>query len=118
MKNEQTSEIRLKVKLDAQKLPERITWEASEAGGGEQECKAFMLSLWDEKDKSSLRIDLWTKDMRMDDMTRHFIQTLISMAQTYERATNAKNITAEVKKFCDNLTVQIHTQFKEGGQGS
>lgn len=114
MNKEHTSEIRLNVQLDAQKLPERITWAASGTGEGEQECKAFMLSIWDEKDKSSLRIDLWTKDMRIDDMTRHFIQTLISMAQTYEKATGAKNVSAEMKKFCDSLTVTINSQFKEG----
>src|SRR5687768_6119173 len=113
MNTENTSEIRLKVQLDEHKIPGRITWEASETGQGEQECKAFMLSIWDDKDKSSLRIDLWTKDMRMDDMTRHFIQTLISMAQSYEKATNAKNVTAEMKKFCDTLTVQIDRQFKQ-----
>lgn len=114
MNTENTSEIRLKVQLDEAKLPARITWEAAETGEGEQECKAFMLSIWDDKDKASLRIDLWTKDMRMDDMTRHFIQTLISMAQTYERATQAKHVTAEMKKFCDALTIQINSQFKEG----
>ena len=114
MGNEHTSEIRLKVQLDGQKLPERITWEASGTGEGEQDSKAFMLSIWDDKDKSSLRIDLWTKDMRMDDMTRHFIQTLISMAQTYEKATGAKDVAAEMKKFCDSLTIKINSQFKEG----
>ncbi len=114
MRTENTSEIRLKVQLDNNKVPSRITWEASETGEGEQDCKAFMLSIWDEKDKSSLRIDLWTKDMRMDDMTRHFIQTLISMAQTYEKATSAKDVAAEMKKFCDSLTIKINSQFKEG----
>lgn len=112
MKKENSSEIRLRVQLDDQKLPSRITWEASDMEG-EQECKAFLLSIWDEKDQSSLRIDLWTKDMRIDDMTRHFIQSLISMAQTYEKATNTKQIASEVKKFCDSLSININNQFKE-----
>lgn len=116
MEKAHTSEIHLKIEMDENKIPAHITWEASDTGEGEQECKAFMLSIWDGKDKSSLRIDLWTRDMRMDDMTRHFIQTLISMAQTYERATGAKNVTAETKKFCDSLTIQINNQFKENMQ--
>jgi len=107
------SEIRLTVELDENKIPQRLAWQATDAGEGEKDCKAFMLSIWDAADKSSLRIDLWTKEMRVDEMTRHFIQTLISSAQTFERATQTTGVATEVKKFCDSLTVKIGEQLEK-----
>ena len=34
------------------------------------------MSIWDEKTKETLRIDLWTKDIRVDEMKHFFHQTL------------------------------------------
>jgi gliding motility-associated protein GldC len=35
-------------------------------------AKAIMLSIWDSKVKESMRIDLWTKDMPVDEMKIFF----------------------------------------------
>jgi gliding motility-associated protein GldC len=35
-----------------------------------------MLSVWDSKAKESMRIDLWTKEMPVDEMKIFFHQTL------------------------------------------
>jgi gliding motility-associated protein GldC len=39
-----------------------------------EEAKAVMLSVWDSKAKESLRIDLWTKEMPVDEMKIFFIR--------------------------------------------
>ena len=79
---------------------ESISWEADEAPEpGLQEAKAMILALWDANARNSMRIDLWTKDMSIDDMNDFFYQTLLSMADTYENATNNKNLMAEIKMF-------------------
>ncbi len=102
-----TSEIRIKVQLDDKKIPQRITWQASETGEPEKECKAFNLSIWDAADRSTLRIDLWTKDMPVNEMTTHFFQTLLSLSEAYERATGAKGVVREMKSFSEKLAEQM-----------
>ena len=70
-----TSEISLKVGLDENKVPETLTWTAQDGGITNAEAKAMMLSVWDSKAQESLRIDLWTKDMPVDEMKIFFHQT-------------------------------------------
>jgi gliding motility-associated protein GldC len=48
-----------------------------------EEAKAVMLSVWDSKAKESLRIDLWTKEMPVDEMKIFFHQTLVTMSDTF-----------------------------------
>jgi gliding motility-associated protein GldC len=50
-----------------------------------------MLSVWDSKSKESMRIDLWTKEMPVDEMKIFFHQTLVAMSDTFHRATVTKN---------------------------
>jgi gliding motility-associated protein GldC len=94
-----TREIVLSVELDNQSLPEKLTWSASDGQALPTPCKAFLLAIWDEAEATSLRIDLWTKDMRVDEMNRLFHQTLLTMADTYGRATNDPLMAAELKEF-------------------
>ena len=115
MNQNTTSEIHLKIDLDDSKIPKRITWKASDTGEREKECKAFMLSIWDAAEKNTLRIDLWTKDMRIDEMTSHFFQTLVTLAESYERATSVK-IAGDVKQFCQGLSGKIEQQLSIGKQ--
>ncbi len=59
-----TSTIELKVELYDNRIPEKLHWTAEDGGIINQEAKAMMLSVWDEKEQETLRIDLWTKDMQ------------------------------------------------------
>jgi gliding motility-associated protein GldC len=93
------STIAIDVLMDESRIPETIAWKASDTGSEEaQKAKAMMLSFWDGGDKAALRIDLWTKDMMVDEMADFFYQTLMTMADTYGRATNHEDIVAEMKK--------------------
>lgn len=95
-----TSEIQLKVFLDESNIPADITWFASDSQMQEPEsCKAFMLSVFDEKSSESLRIDLWTKEMRQDEMDKFFFETFMTMADTYNRANQNEEIVKEMKDF-------------------
>ena len=99
-----TSEIKFIVTLDEDKIPEKIQWEASDSGViGKKNCGATMLSIWDSGDNTTMRIDLWTKDMPVDDMKRFFYETLMSMADTYQRATNDKVNAEEMRKFSESF---------------
>lgn len=95
------SEIKFTVGLDENKIPESIKWSASDGGVNNAVSKAIMLSIWDEKTNDTLRIDLWTKDMLVDDMKRFFHQTLVSMADSFERATQEEKMAGDMRDFCE-----------------
>ena len=94
------SEIKLSITLDESKQPVAIHWKADDSGmEGMQESKSMMLALWDKKEKSTMRIDLWTTEMMVEEMQFFFYETLASMADTYHRATNDNVMAEEMRKF-------------------
>jgi len=102
-----TSEIKLDVGLDENKVPETIHWSAEDGGITNEETKALMLSVWDSAKKESLRIDLWTKEMPVDEMKIFFHQTLSAMADTFQRATNDEKMSATMRDFCDYFAEKL-----------
>ena len=71
------SEIKIIVSLDDENIPEKIEWDAEDnMSQGLSETKSISLSLWDEKKNNTLRIDLWTKEMKTDEMKRFYIDCL------------------------------------------
>ncbi len=105
-----TSTISIDVHLDKDKVPEQINWKADSSSAEEtQRAKAMMLAFWDGAEKSALRIDLWTKDMMVDEMADFFYQTIMSMADTYKRATNNAEQVADMKKFAKDF----YNKFRE-----
>ena len=102
-----TSEITLKVELDENRVPEKLNWTAQDGGIKNAEAKAMMLSVWDNVAQESLRIDLWTKDMPVDEMKVFFHQTLVAMSDTFNRATQDEKMTATMKDFCDYFSEKL-----------
>lgn len=103
-----TSNINIKVTLDENRVPEELSWSAEDGGVENEEAKAMMLSVWDAKQKETLRIDLWTKDMPVDDMKQFFHQTLVTMADTFHRATQDEKMTETMKDFCDYFAEKMN----------
>src|SRR5450432_1184714 len=98
------SSIHIQVELDENKMPSDISWSAPDnSPENTRNAKAFLLSLWDGSDKTALRIDLWTKDMMVDEMEDFFYQTLMTMADTYQRATRHDDLSADIKNFARAL---------------
>jgi len=77
------SEIKFNVELDENRVPEKLSWTAQDGGVELEEAKAIMLSIWDSKAQETLRIDLWTKDMPVDEMKLFFHQTLVAIADSF-----------------------------------
>ncbi|MEO6831517.1 MAG: gliding motility protein GldC [Chitinophagaceae bacterium] len=98
------SEINFKVTLDEEKMPQTILWHAPDGGVDTlQEAKGLLLGIWDGTEKSALRIDLWTKSMMVDEMADFFYQSLMGMADTYNRATNQIELCNELKSFAGSF---------------
>jgi gliding motility-associated protein GldC len=105
------STIQIQVDLDENKMPAAISWSAPDPSPeNTRKAKAFLLSLWDGSDKASLRIDLWTKDMMVDEMEDFFYQTLMGMADTYQRATRHDDVAAGLKNFAKDFYQKSRAQ--------
>ena len=101
MSNTIKSEIKFNVELDENRVPEKLTWSAQDGGIDNEEAKALLLSIWDSNAQKTLRIDLWTKDMPVDEMKQFFHQTLVAMADTFQRATADEKMSDTMRDFCD-----------------
>jgi gliding motility-associated protein GldC len=107
MSIKQHSKINFQIGLDENKVPEEIFWTAKDGGIDNQESKAIMISVWDPKKKDTLRMDLWTKEMPVDEMKQFYHQTLVSMADTFERATDDQKMGATMRDFCDYFAEKL-----------
>jgi gliding motility-associated protein GldC len=99
-----TSNINIEIDLDENKVPQNIRWNATDSTAEKaQAAKSMMVSFWDAADKSAMRIDLWTKDMMVDEMADFYYQTLMGMADNYLRATQQKELSDDMKKFAKDF---------------
>lgn len=96
-----SSEINIKVGLDENRVPERLNWSADDGAIDNMEAKALLLSVWDSSQKDTYKINLWTKEMPVNEMIQFFHQTLTSMADTFETATGDDKMSATMRDFCD-----------------
>ena len=109
------STITIDVELDESRVPQNIHWQATESTADRpQQAKAMMISLWDGAEKTALRIDLWTQKMMVDEMADFYYQTMITMADTFERATHQKELVDDMKKFAQTFYQKFRDiQMKE-----
>lgn len=104
------STITIEVHTDETHIPSAISWCATDTGAEKvQPAKAMMVSFWDGAEKAALRIDLWTKDMMVDEMADFFYQTMMTMADTYGRATKYVDQVDEMKNFAKGF----YAKFRE-----
>ncbi len=109
------STINIDVVTDENRVPHSISWSASDTSIEKaQQAKAMMISFWDSAEKAALRIDLWTKEMMVDEMADFFYQTMMTMADTYGRATKYTDQVEEMKTFAKDFYEKFRArQLKE-----
>lgn len=106
----QKSTITIEVTLDNNKVPDQIMWTATQSTADKmQKAKAMMVSFWDGNDSAALRMDLWTKEMRVDEMADFYFQTFMTMADSFERATHQKELVHDLKHFAQDF----YKKFRE-----
>ena len=107
------STITIDVHLDKDKIPDDITWKAN-ATDEDQKAKAMLVAFWDGAEKTALHVDLWTKDMMVDEMADFYYQTLMGMADTFDRATHNHELVGDMKKFAKDFFHKFReSQLKE-----
>lgn len=95
------SNIQFHVELDENKVPEKISWSADDGGIEDMEAKAAFLSVWDSSNKDTYKINLWTKDMPVDELKQFYHQIFVSMAESFQMATGDEKMSATIRDFCD-----------------
>jgi len=93
--------ITIEVGLSEQNVPTEMTWTADDGKQAPQPCKAMLLSLFDEEHKETLKIDLWTTEMQIDEMDRMFFHTLRSLSETYYSATKNERLANQMRQFAE-----------------
>ncbi len=113
-----TSEIKLIIGLDEQKIPVSIKWQSENnpEGPTPKECKAMLVSLFDKETLDTLKIDLWTKEMQVMEMDRFMFQTLRGLADTYMKATNNAQLAGAMQQFVQFFGEETEVLPKEGEQ--
>ncbi len=101
-KNEivRTSEVLIKVGLNAENIPVHMEWKA-EGSNGMIPSKGLLLSLFDYDTRDTVKIDLWTKDMQVEEMDRFVFQTLRGLCDTYFKATQNNELASAMQQFTD-----------------
>lgn len=97
-----SSKIEFKINLDEHKIPSEIEWLASDSGD-RGEADAIIISMWDKNEKNTLKIDLWTKNMLVDEMKMLYHQTLLTMADTFDKATGETKAAQQMREFAQQF---------------
>ena len=105
------SKIVFDVELDKDQVPEKISWSATDSpeGSTPSETKAVSIALWDRDQKQSLRIDLWSKDMPVDEMKKFYIECLAGLGDSIKRSTGDDIMTQKIHDLCDQLVEHVKT---------
>lgn len=107
------TEIKFTVSLDENNVPEKITWDATDKPDENlSETKAINVALWDPRQKNTLRIDLWTKDMPVEEMKRFYVDCIGGLAQSILQATGDEVMSGEMNTLCERLITHLRNQPK------
>ena len=107
------SSIQFEVQLDNNNVPEKIMWDATDKPeAGFTEAKSISISLWDHEQKNTMRIDLWAKDMPVEDMKKFYIDCIGGLSQSVLSSTGDEHMAAEINELCERLVKYIRNQPK------
>jgi gliding motility-associated protein GldC len=102
------STVQFTIELDDKNIPEKIFWDATDKPEpGLAETKSISIALWDHTQKNTLRIDLWSKDMPVEDMKRFHIECLGGIAQSILGSTQDEFMSNEINALCDRLVKHV-----------
>ena len=106
------SDIHFDITLDENSVPEDITWNATDKPGDDDHTKAISIAVWDDNEKNTMRLDLWTKDMPVPEMKKFYIDALGGMGQSILNATGDEQMSKEINDLCDKLGKTLEQELK------
>jgi gliding motility-associated protein GldC len=112
-----TSEIKVKVGLDKNNVPVDLKWMATDSENASYtDCKCVNISIWDPVENNSLGINLWTTDLRVEEMHSHYFRTLMNLTDSYAMATKNPFAKELMKEFCETLAKKTSDWEEEKNQ--
>lgn len=82
------------------------------------EGKAMLLSLFDGEHMDTIKIDLWTKELQINEMDRFVFQSLRAITDTYYKATKNGALANDMQKFVDYFGEKTQILVKDENQES
>ena len=105
------AEIKISIELDKLKIPQKLSWEATDSESkGPKKCKAFLLNLWEPGKGQTLSMNLWENSMSIPEMNDFVFQSLVQIADTYEKATDQKELAEKIR----NSALEVWESTNEG----
>jgi gliding motility-associated protein GldC len=105
------STINFTIHLDQNNVPDKIFWDATDKPDPQlSETKSISINLWDHKQKNTLRIDLWSKDMPVDEMKRFYIDCIGGLAQSMLTSTGDEFMANETNALCARLVKHLQSE--------
>lgn len=101
-------EVKIHIELDENQVPANLSWEQE---GNEHPIKAFFLNTW-ENENVTASLHLWNKNFTIDQMKAFFVQSLINMVQSFERAVpsndeESKNLIKDLYATCNYFSEKM-----------
>ena len=98
-------DIHLRVQLDQDRLVESITWDATDKPqDASSSVKCFSLAIWDKDQRGTLRLDMWDKEMTMDEMNVFVVQAIGGLSELLVNATGNEGAARRVAEFAESLS--------------
>ncbi len=108
------SRIHFEIELDDQNVPDRIYWDATDKeDDGINQTRSISISVWDHFQHNTLRIDLWTKEMSVDDQKRFYIDCIGGLAQSILTATGDEYMAGEINGLCNKFIEHVRKEQEE-----
>jgi len=111
------SEINFEIQLDNDRIPEKIFWDATEnPNEGINETKAISISVWDHYHRGLLGINLWTKDMPVDEMNHFAVDMIGNLVQMLRDSTQDEKMISILEDAGREITKHLNELAKQEQQ--
>jgi len=111
------------VAMDENMIPEEIVWKSNdEKNASEETASAALIYFWNKTQNETFNLDLWTKEMSVEEMNKMMFQMIMTIANTYERATSEDQIALAMRDFAEFFgektgVIPKTGKFEPDGQG-
>lgn len=108
-----TSKLTFDILLDDKNVPETIVWDATDKPDAtSSQTKAMAVALWDHDQQNTMRMDLWTKEMGVEDMKRFCVNAIGGIGDTLLSSTGDNKMAERIDQLCQDLVKQMEEDQK------
>ena len=91
----------VEVIMDENLIPEELEWYSSQGKGQSDTASAALIYLWNSQKNETFSLDLWTKKMSVEEMNKMMFQTIMTLANSYEKATSEDQLANAMRDFAE-----------------